>query len=207
MVDKKKSPQTESTGPRRSPGADRQRDADRSRRLLLDAALDEFAAKGFAGARTQDIADRAGVNKQLIAYYFGGKEGLYRALEEQWLEQERGFVKPGMTIDELTDAYMRNLDPRMARLLIWEGLRPTRAAGEDSAVGEDEGVAELRERQRAGEIAADIDPRHLMLAMMGVALAPIAMPQVARRMGLDPESLKFMREYTAFLRQLAGRLK
>jgi len=47
---------------------------------LLEAALDVFSARGFAGGRVQEIADRAGVNAQLISYYFGGKEGLYRAL-------------------------------------------------------------------------------------------------------------------------------
>ena len=35
------------------------------------------ARQGLAGARVNDIADRAGVNKQLISYYFGGKEGLF----------------------------------------------------------------------------------------------------------------------------------
>ena len=75
--------------PRRAPaGAERQRDADRSRRALLDAALEEFSLRGFAGARVADIARRAGVNKQLINYYFGSKEGLYLALQRAWLERE-----------------------------------------------------------------------------------------------------------------------
>jgi AcrR family transcriptional regulator len=47
---------------------------------LLDAALLEFAEQGAGGARTQRIADRAGVNKQLIHYYFQTKSGLYRAV-------------------------------------------------------------------------------------------------------------------------------
>src|SRR5882672_2033057 len=73
--------------PRRAPsGPERQRDADRSRRALLDAALEEFSLRGFAGARVADIARRAGVNKQLINYYFGSKEGLYLALQRAWLE-------------------------------------------------------------------------------------------------------------------------
>ncbi len=47
---------------------------------LLDAALREFAAHGRAGARTQRIAERAGVNKQLIHYYYRTKAGLYAAV-------------------------------------------------------------------------------------------------------------------------------
>jgi AcrR family transcriptional regulator len=57
-------------------------DAERTRAALLDAALQEFSEKGFAGARVRDIAERAGVSKDLIAYHFGGKEGLYRAVQQ-----------------------------------------------------------------------------------------------------------------------------
>src|SRR5580704_3132164 len=81
--------------PRRAPsGPERQRDADRSRRALLDAALEEFSRRGFAGARVADIARRAGVNKQLINYYFGSKEGLYLALQQAWLDREESFAPP-----------------------------------------------------------------------------------------------------------------
>jgi len=47
---------------------------------LLEAALEEFAAHGRAGARTGQIAARAGVNKQLIHYYYQTKDGLYAAV-------------------------------------------------------------------------------------------------------------------------------
>lgn len=47
---------------------------------LIAAALTEFAAQGRAGARTERIAARAGVNKQLIHYYFRNKAGLYQAV-------------------------------------------------------------------------------------------------------------------------------
>ena len=45
----------------------------------MQAARGEFAGVGYAGARVAKIAARAGVNKQLIFYYFGSKQGLYRA--------------------------------------------------------------------------------------------------------------------------------
>jgi len=58
-----------------------------SREAILAAARAEFAAKGLAGARVNEIAAQAGVNKQLIYYYFGSKEGLYRtALETVYTE-------------------------------------------------------------------------------------------------------------------------
>jgi AcrR family transcriptional regulator len=54
-----------------------------SRALIAAAARSEFAAHGYAGGRVERIARRAGVNKQLIFYYFGSKAGLYRAVIER----------------------------------------------------------------------------------------------------------------------------
>ena len=53
-----------------------------TRGRILDAALSEFAADGLAGARTEQIAAAAGVNKALIYYYFESKEKLYSAALE-----------------------------------------------------------------------------------------------------------------------------
>lgn len=56
---------------------------EKTRAAILKAALEEFSHEGVAGARTDQIARRAGVNKALIYYYFKDKEGLYvSALEE-----------------------------------------------------------------------------------------------------------------------------
>lgn len=49
-----------------------------AREALLRAATAAFAAKGYAAASTREICESAGVNIAAIAYYFGGKEGLYR---------------------------------------------------------------------------------------------------------------------------------
>ena len=51
-----------------------------TRRRILETALDLFAAHGYEGASTRQIADGAGVNLPAIQYYFGNKEGLYRAV-------------------------------------------------------------------------------------------------------------------------------
>lgn len=54
-----------------------------TRRSILDAATEEFAAKGFGGARVDSIALRAGSNKRMLYHYFGNKEGLYLAVLEE----------------------------------------------------------------------------------------------------------------------------
>lgn len=58
-----------------------------TRAILLSTAISEFADKGFAGARVDEIAKRAGVNKQLLYHHFGNKDDLYRiALETVYSE-------------------------------------------------------------------------------------------------------------------------
>ncbi|MFY9912514.1 MAG: TetR/AcrR family transcriptional regulator [Candidatus Sulfotelmatobacter sp.] len=51
-----------------------------TRLSILTAATEEFARKGYAGARTEEIAGAAGVKHTLVFYYFKSKEGLYRAV-------------------------------------------------------------------------------------------------------------------------------
>ncbi len=59
------------------------RDAERTRRALLDAAEIEFAAKGLAGARVDVIAEESCANKRMLYYYFGSKDDLYVAVLER----------------------------------------------------------------------------------------------------------------------------
>lgn len=67
--------------------SERRRDPVATKAALLKAAVAEFAAKGLAGARIDEIAQRAGVNKQLVYHYFGSKNELYgAALEHVYAE-------------------------------------------------------------------------------------------------------------------------
>jgi AcrR family transcriptional regulator len=61
----------------------RTRDADRTREKILRAAMHEFAAHGFGGARMEAIAGRSEVDKKLIYYYFAAKDELFLAVLEQ----------------------------------------------------------------------------------------------------------------------------
>ena len=66
--------------PRNGTGASR--DPGRTQAAILAAATEEITAKGLNGARVDEIARRAGVNKRMIYHYFGDKEGLYLAVLE-----------------------------------------------------------------------------------------------------------------------------
>jgi AcrR family transcriptional regulator len=61
----------------------RSNDADATRADILRVAATEFAAKGLAGARIDEIAEQTRSSKRMIYYYFGSKEILYRAVLEQ----------------------------------------------------------------------------------------------------------------------------
>jgi TetR/AcrR family transcriptional regulator len=75
------------------------RDAERTRRALLDAAEIEFAAKGLAGARVDVIAEEATANKRMLYYYFGSKDELYVAV----LERAYGAMREREKALKLTD--------------------------------------------------------------------------------------------------------
>ena len=62
---------------------ERTRDAERTRADILAVATSEFADRGYAGARINEIADKTSTTKRMIYYYFGGKEQLYVAVLEQ----------------------------------------------------------------------------------------------------------------------------
>ncbi|MEY4447949.1 MAG: TetR/AcrR family transcriptional regulator [Limnohabitans sp.] len=69
------------------------RDAERSRAVILNAALEEFALFGLGGARIDRIAERSNLNKRLIYYYFTDKDQLFQAVLESAYEQIRESEK------------------------------------------------------------------------------------------------------------------
>jgi AcrR family transcriptional regulator len=69
----------------------RRRDAEQSRRRILQAALEEFSTYGHSGARVERIAASAGVSKPLIYDHFGDKDGIYAAaLKEAYVQIREG---------------------------------------------------------------------------------------------------------------------
>ncbi|MDF0603232.1 TetR/AcrR family transcriptional regulator [Psychromarinibacter sp. C21-152] len=69
----------------------RRRDAERSKQLILQAALEEFSSYGHSGARVDRIARHAGVSKPLIYDYFGDKDAIYSAaLKEAYVQIREG---------------------------------------------------------------------------------------------------------------------
>lgn len=206
----RRDPEETTRRPRRRPAPDeRVRDAERTRHALLDAALDEFSEKGFDRARIQDIADRAGVNKQLISYYFGGKKNLYREIQRRWRESETAVTDPDLPLADVADRYLAAglADPRAARLMTWHGLTTGDA---DTGLLDDTTESDLTNLRRArtrGDIPADLDPAFLRIALMAITTAPATLPHVTRAStGLPPDSPEFQTWYRTQLRTLLTHL-
>lgn len=200
--------------PRRSPsGEQRKRDPERTRERILEAAVIEFGEHGYAGARTSAIAARAGVNQQLISYYFDGKEGLYRALLRRW-EATSGAPQSDRPLSEVVSGFvgLSATQRSWARLLAWEGLTDTGSATDPGADAETDAyfsamVDDMRRRQEAGELAADLDPAYAQLMLFAMTVAPTLLPQIARRMtGLPADSPEFLDAYAEQLRRVIARL-
>jgi TetR/AcrR family transcriptional regulator len=182
-------------------------------RAILAAALAEFSEHGFAGARVDAIARRAGLNKQLISHYFGGKQALYEAVMRARRTDAGGEMTdpPGALPPALAWLYERaRRDPSWLRVLLWEVLDPS---DDLPGAGEMEQrrrryadrVAWVEAEQAAGRLPAGLDPELLLLSLFGAATYPLLLPQVCRLVtGEDPDADAFARRYRRHLTQLAA---
>jgi AcrR family transcriptional regulator len=171
--------------PSDKPAEPRTRDADRSRLIILDAAREEFAGHGLAGARVDRIAERAGVNKRLIYYYFDSKDGLFLAVLEQTYLDIREAEKqlhldelpPAQAIRRLTeftwDYYLAH--PEFLTLLNSENLHRGTHLAQSGRVREMNSplidtLANILERGRAeGLFRGGVDPLQLYVSIAGMA--------------------------------------
>jgi TetR/AcrR family transcriptional regulator len=205
--------------PRRAPEpTERKRDPERTKRRILDAAIDAFARKGYAGARVADIAAAAGVNQQLISYYFGGKEGLAHAIGQQWRAYEAALVSDEASLAEQVQAYGQALarEPqllRAAKLLAWEGLEHEQTNPDTSEQAERQSrladeVASIAARQARGEIDETLDAAALLLILMSAGAAPAVYPQLLQSLyGVSTVTPEIIERYTAQLAKVVTLLK
>lgn len=189
------------------------RDRQRREEAILEAAFVEFADHGFAGARIDRIAARAGCDKVLIYRYFGNKAALF----EELLRRKLGVVnearraEPRPLGDELASwAEAVAADPRWLRLLLWEALSwgagPI-VAEEARRAGWHEVIAQLRAEQATGRIAPELDARQLELHLVALATFPAAFPQFTSLItGLDVADPAFEEQRATFLAALGARL-
>ncbi|UJB39724.1 TetR/AcrR family transcriptional regulator [Streptomyces sp. A1-5] len=163
-------------------------DTARTKRRLLDAAVEEFAEYGPEGARVARVATRAGINKERIYQYFGSKEKLFVAVLESELEKIAAAVPltPEQAADlgdyagRIFDYHRRH--PHFVRLLAWEGLLcQDRVAAEGRRTDHyAEKIAVIAAAQKAGAVTESVEASQLMRAVIALTVSWFTLPQLAR---------------------------
>ena len=178
---------TAATAARRvgKPGAGPDRDAEATRAEILSVATEEFASKGLSGSRVDEIAERTRTVKRMIYYYFGSKEGLYRAVLENAYDHIR-TIESDLDLDSLppVEALRRlvqvtfdyhNKHPEFVRLVMNENIHKGAHIGHLSNIKERNRsvIATLRKLidrgVRAGEFRSDIDPIELHMSISALS--------------------------------------
>ena len=186
------------------------RNPERTRGRILSAALKEFAAKGFAGARVDAIARRAAINKRMLYHYFEDKEGLFKAVLRRKISERQAWAEslsgdPAETLPFWFEMACKDVD--WVRMLEWEALQGTDKKLIDATqrrAAVTRGLERIRRRQARGQVSAEYDARHVMLAMRSLTMFPAAFPQLTRLiMGRPVHDSKFQRERVEFLRKFA----
>jgi TetR/AcrR family transcriptional regulator len=190
------------------------RDLNRTRERIVAAAQKEFAANGFAGARTDAIARRASVNERMIFYCFNSKEGLYRAVLAQKLSARARIIE-SMPDEDFTSNLVNGFAATCAsidalRMWQWEALdkrnRKLVAEDERRAYFQAE-VARWRRAKTSGALPPDADEVMLLLVSAALRTFPLALPQVISLVtGMDPLDPEFRRKWTACLEWIGQRL-
>ncbi len=191
---------------------------------ILDAADEIFVRRGIDGARMQEIADQAGVNKALLHYHFRTKADLARAV---WLRIASSFV-PGILqmlasdlsldekIDRFVDAYHTRLSrhPYLLPYVISEAARhpdlvdnfysPERR---QAALGMINKLREQLDDIVAARQIAPVSAEQFFTTLAGSCLYPFAArPMISEALGLSPAEFDgFMdrrrQELPAFLKR------
>lgn len=167
----------------------RKRDAQRTKASILNAAISEFALRGPAGTRVDEVAARAGVNKSLIYQYFGSKQELYAealnavltAITEKSAEYSKVFADKALGGDmrgyvkQYLDNHLSMLEaiPEYPRLIAWENLEGGRTlarlplqATYQAFLGRVKQI--LAPLQNAGMLSADFNLSHVAQAVMAL---------------------------------------
>ena len=185
--------------------AEPSRDADTEQRIL-NAAHTVFVRRGTAGARTQEIAEEAGVNKALLHYYFRSKERLAEAVflraAKQLLPPVIEILTSNLDLEEKVARVVRHELDQLSRTPFLPGYlisevshHPERARLLVTAVAGDPDIfrprvldalrQQIEERVRAGRMRA-IAPHQFVVNLLSLCMFPFAMrPLVKAVLGLD----------------------
>lgn len=159
---------------------------DNTEEKIIEAAKTVFTQKGMDGARMQEIADEAGINKALLHYYFRSKQKLFEAIFTGLFKQIFPNIVKLITssapieqklktfIESYIDILIRN--PRLPAFIIKEMNRDTHFFGEIfKNIGlNPEDLFNMIEKEMEKGTIVKMDPRDLFLNILSMCLFPFA---------------------------------
>lgn len=156
---------------------------DQARESILQASLENFAAKGFAGASISQIAKSAGIHQSLIYHYFENKKELWQAVKTYLIEENKSSyldMDENLSVDKLIEGYITSRfnfyreQPLVLRMTLWQRLEDN--PGELSHpkahyTGTFYDI--LVKKQKQGCINKDIDLNWFVIMLAESVLAPL----------------------------------
>ncbi len=149
---------------------------------IFDAATEIFEEKGLDAARMQDIADRAGINKALLHYYFRSKEKLFTAvfdaLAERMFMKFAGIFEEEMSVEEKIRYFFRKhmdflqKNPRLPLFILTEVNRNPKLV--DRLIGK-VNIIQIKSKlskDKDIDIPEELVP-HLMVTIVSMSFFPI----------------------------------
>lgn len=183
--------------------------ADSTEQKIFDAAHEVFVQKGMDGAKMQEIADRAGINKALLHYYYRSKEKLYESVARaiigravpavlQIIENEQPLEEK---IPRFIDFYISLISRNtFIPLFILSEINKHPDRFFETILPKQLPQPEVFFRQVEAEIAAGrirpIKPQHLLVHTISMCVFPfLGKPMLRIVLGMSPEEMKaFMEE-------------
>ena len=205
----------------RRPGRPRGDDANQRERLL-DAAVACFAADGIAATSLRTIALKAGVTPALVHYYFGSKEQLLDVFVEERVLRVIAVLRDGLAAagpepHALIAAFVEGVHAAVERFPWWPALWIREVTHDKGALREmlQSQIAPLVAQplattfaaaQQRGAIAADLDPRLLVVSLLGLTMFPLAAEPIWRRVfaAANPDRPALLRHTLALLEHGLG---
>ena len=171
------------------------------RSAIFDAAMTEFAEKGFAGARVERIASAAGANRAMLYYYYGSKNRLFsQVLAAACARCLPGAGPlPGDPIEWLLAWCQRgDRDDRLLRVVEWAIIERRFISGSEMA-----GAAQTLLALVGGPHEHSMAVRLSGWVLVAAAVLPILWPSVTEAVvGEQPSSPRFQAEHARLLRAM-----
>lgn len=181
-----------------------ERNAEKTKSRILEAAFREFVEYGRAGARVDRVADRAGCNKAMIYQYFGNKDALFDALIERQTNMTADVSNSSFaTIEDAIESISNMVTEDMVRFSTWEALE---GRGKNIPAEQERRkvwrslIDQVQEFIDSGQLPSKLDAEKLELAGCALFIFPTAFPQLTKLItGSSADDPKFQGEWRVFL--------